>query len=341
MQTATTVTPATGTTTSGTTITATASSTDSTNTITNQAATSSITAAAQDGSKEDESKKKDSKQDKVKVAKKIAKDMERWAKTLNQKKENAKSNWNSEFAGGDGNQGVGSGAADAGYAILEKKSLANSYHEEEDQSGNNGLVAAYGGGSDTEEEIEDVQQEERQHTDWAKLACLLCKRQFPSKEALLRHQQLSDLHKQNLENWYQVRGLDPNDPQQRNNKYRDRAKERRAKYGEPEPPQPNKLKEKYLKTRVEEISVSYEEPTRAGIGSDNVGNKLLQKMGWSEGMGLGKSNQGRTSIIEAERRVPTAGLGAKSSSYSALPGDTYKDCVKKMMYARYQELSDT
>lgn len=291
---------------------------------------------------EDPGKKKDSKQDKVKVAKKIAKDMERWAKTLNQKKESAKSTWSAEYSGTEGHQGAFSGAADAGYAILEKRSqLAAAYQEEEDPGGSNGLVAAYGGGSDTEEEIEDVQQEERQHTDWSKLACLLCKRQFPSKEGLLRHQQLSDLHKQNLENWYHVRGLDPNDPQQRNSKYRDRAKERRAKYGEPEPPQPNKLKEKYLKTRVEESSVSYEEPTRAGIGSDNVGNKLLQKMGWSEGMGLGKSNQGRTSIIEAERRVPTAGLGAKAAAYNALPGDTYKDCVKKMMYARYQELSDT
>ncbi|XP_043466496.1 RNA-binding protein 5-like [Leptopilina heterotoma] len=297
--------------------------------------------ASQDLLKDDESKKKETKQDKVKVAKKIAKDMERWAKTLNQKKENAKSNWSSEYVGPDGQQGSGSGAADAGYAILEKKNLSTVYLDEEEQAKNNGLVAAYGGGSDTEEEIEDVQQEDKQHTDWIKIACLLCKRQFPSKEGLVRHQQLSELHKQNLEQWYKVRGLDPNDPQQRNNKYRDRAKERRAKYGEPEPPQPNKLKEKFLKTRVEEISVSYEEPTRAGIGSDNVGNKLLQKMGWSEGMGLGKSNQGRTSIIETERRVPTAGLGAKSSSYNALPGDTYKDCVKKMMYARYQELSDT
>lgn len=45
-------------------------------------------------------------------------------------------------------------------------------------------------------------------------------------------------------------------------------------------------------------STSYEEPTKSGIGSDNVGNKLLQKMGWQEGMGLGKSNQGRTSIIQ-------------------------------------------
>lgn len=34
------------------------------------------------------------------------------------------------------------------------------------------------------------------------------------------------------------------------------------------------------------------------IGQDNVGNRLLQKMGWSEGQGLGRSNQGRTNIIE-------------------------------------------
>lgn len=27
------------------------------------------------------------------------------------------------------------------------------------------------------------------------MACLLCRRQFPNKEALVRHQQLSDLHK--------------------------------------------------------------------------------------------------------------------------------------------------
>lgn len=34
------------------------------------------------------------------------------------------------------------------------------------------------------------------------------------------------------------------------------------------------------------------------ISSNNVGNRLLQKMGWSEGQGLGRKNQGRTQIIE-------------------------------------------
>ena len=33
------------------------------------------------------------------------------------------------------------------------------------------------------------------HTDWKQLACLLCKRKFPSKEVLVKHQQLSELHK--------------------------------------------------------------------------------------------------------------------------------------------------
>ena len=33
------------------------------------------------------------------------------------------------------------------------------------------------------------------HTDWAQLACLVCKRKFQSKEVLVKHQQFSDLHK--------------------------------------------------------------------------------------------------------------------------------------------------
>ena len=33
------------------------------------------------------------------------------------------------------------------------------------------------------------------HTDWNQLACLLCKRKFPSREVLIKHQQFSDLHK--------------------------------------------------------------------------------------------------------------------------------------------------
>lgn len=37
---------------------------------------------------------------------------------------------------------------------------------------------------------------------------------------------------------------------------------------------------------------SYEQPTKQGIGSDNIGNKLMQKMGWNQGEGLGRGKQG-------------------------------------------------
>ncbi|XP_075688096.1 RNA-binding protein 6 isoform X2 [Rhinoderma darwinii] len=39
---------------------------------------------------------------------------------------------------------------------------------------------------------------EEKLTDWKKMVCLLCRRQFPGKDSLLRHQKFSDLHKQNL-----------------------------------------------------------------------------------------------------------------------------------------------
>lgn len=61
-----------------------------------------------------------------------------------------------------------------------------------------GLVAAYSGDSDPEEggaEADGGDGGQDKLTDWKKLACLLCRRQFPNKEGLIRHQQLSDLHK--------------------------------------------------------------------------------------------------------------------------------------------------
>ena len=75
--------------------------------------------------------------------------------------------------------------------------------------------------------------------------------------------------------------------------YRDRAKERRKKYGVPEPPAPRARKD-----GEEAAPVPFEQPTKAGVPSENIGNKLLQKMGWSEGQGLGKANQGITNPVE-------------------------------------------
>lgn len=58
-------------------------------------------------------------------------------------------------------------------------------------------MASYGGDSDDEEQGEEDSGilDESKLTDWNKLACLLCKRQFQTKEILVKHQQMSDLHK--------------------------------------------------------------------------------------------------------------------------------------------------
>ncbi|XP_017785465.1 PREDICTED: RNA-binding protein 5-like isoform X2 [Nicrophorus vespilloides] len=279
-------------------------------------------------------KTKVEKQDKVKVAKKIAKDMERWAKTLNQKKEVQPSRFNDSGPGG-----IGSAAADIGFSVLEKKAMPmNNGYVEADMSNHAPLVAAYGGESDSSED-EEPKINDLDFLDFNTLICNLCKRMLPNAEALSKHAQFSSIHKQNLENLRNKKRKENSANAAEKIVYRDRAKERRLKYGDPDEPQPSKLKEKYLKSREIEIPVaaaSVSEP----IGAENVGNRLLQKMGWTEGQGLGKSNQGRTTIIQAEQRASTVGLGNKSGSYQALAGESYKDCVKKMMYARYQELSE-
>ncbi|XP_029361570.1 RNA-binding protein 10 isoform X2 [Echeneis naucrates] len=160
---------------------------------------------------------------KNKTAQQIAKDMERWAKSLNRQKENMRSVSSSPAVGstavppgytrapGHGRQDDRreSASADAGYAVLEKKGALSERPQifldqirqstESSPPLQQGLVPAYSGETDSEEEGGEKDEKEGRMTDWVKLACLLCRRQFPSKEALIRHQQLSELHKQNLE----------------------------------------------------------------------------------------------------------------------------------------------
>ncbi|XP_045426372.1 RNA-binding protein 10 isoform X3 [Pipistrellus kuhlii] len=285
---------------------------------------------------------------KTKTAQQIAKDMERWARSLNKQKENFKNSFQPISSLRDDERRE-SATADAGYAILEKKgALAERQHTSMDlpklasddrPSPPRGLVAAYSGESDSEEEQERGGPErEEKLTDWQKLACLLCRRQFPSKEALIRHQQLSGLHKQNLEihrrahlSENELEALEKNDMEQM--KYRDRAAERREKYGIPEPPEPKRRKYGGMSA----ASVDFEQPTRDGLGSDNIGSRMLQAMGWKEGSGLGRKKQGIVTPIEAQTRVRGSGLGARGSSYGVTSTESYKETLHKTMVTRFNE----
>uniref|UniRef100_H3BAA6 RNA binding motif protein 5 n=1 Tax=Latimeria chalumnae TaxID=7897 RepID=H3BAA6_LATCH len=282
---------------------------------------------------------------KSKTAQQIAKDMERWAKSLNKQKENFKNSFQPVFPSREEEKRE-SGAADAGFALFEKKGTLSERQQplpeitkrsiEEENPLKLGLVAAYSGDSDNEEEQERVEEGEDKLTDWKKLACLLCRRQFPSREVLVKHQQLSELHKQNMEIYRRSKlsekELEALEQKERENKYRDRAAERREKYGIPEPPEPKRKK------YYDAGSVNFEQPTKDGIGNSNIGNKMLQAMGWKEGSGLGRNRQGITAPIEAQLRMKGAGLGARGSSYGVGASDTYKDAVRKAMFARFTEM---
>ncbi|XP_043563647.1 RNA-binding protein 5-like isoform X3 [Chiloscyllium plagiosum] len=305
------------------------------------------------GSAANKDSKEKKEKPKSKTAQQIAKDMERWAKSLNKQKENFKTSFQ-PIGGLKEDERKESAAADAGFALFEKKGIStersptvevlrrSSAPDEDDYmlkrktSPQQGLVAAYSGESDTEEEQEKAEDGEEKLTDWKKMACLLCRRQFPSKETLIRHQQLSELHKQNLEIHRRAKMTDTElealEKTEREMKYRDRAAERREKYGIPEPPEPKR--KKFFAPQV----VDFEQPTKDGIGSDNIGSRMLQAMGWKEGSGLGRNQQGITAPIEAQLRMKGAGLGTRGSSYGVNTADTYKDAVRKAMFARFSEM---
>ncbi|KAH8413201.1 hypothetical protein KR009_008743 [Drosophila setifemur] len=298
--------------------------------------------------KEKEKDKEGGKHDKVKVAKKIVKDMEKWAKQLNQKKDYTVVATPQPILEGSDvpstSRGPQGAYADVGFSILEKKERAKltDYIATTGSPGLNKLDA-YGGASESDEESAAPSQnpqssvgaggggggsDESDFVDLQKLTCLLCKRAFPSLEVLQKHLKMSNLHKENLAK------LIPNTEESTGDGYRDRAKERRLKFGESDPPPPLLNRKRFKQSIKARQKVVPDVAPALPISSNNVGSRLMQKMGWSEGQGLGRKNQGRTQIIEAEGHSNNVGLGNQGGKMG--PGNDYKSYIKKMMKQRYE-----
>ena len=162
-----------------------------------------------EGEDSDPSKTKDKKKSELdnfstrntKHARKIAKDMERWAQKLN-----TKSNKPVAVPTPQESESVTAPPVLSGDFTLEPINLGLDSHSIPEV----GLSNSSSGQLDfsqlgfsshstaTSPPVLPINAEPL-YTDWERLACLLCKRQFQSKEQLVKHQQLSDLHKQNLE----------------------------------------------------------------------------------------------------------------------------------------------
>lgn len=154
------------------------------------------------------------KNDKVKVAKRIAKDMERWAKTLNQKKENTKRVVEPPSQPIYQNLSHSkSPIADICFSMVEKSERSLGKYENPLAKYSTSVVcdltesplepqkpvnppSQYSAASLNE--ITKPAASKQQLIDFDKLACLICKRQFASREILIKHTKMSALHKQNL-----------------------------------------------------------------------------------------------------------------------------------------------
>lgn len=176
-----------------------------------------------DAKKEDDKKEKkgEQKPDKVKVAKKMMKDMEKWAKQLNQKKDMLQMPMQVTKEETFKPIKSDNGYADVGFSILEKKDKGISKFAMDIPTAPTitkiaaptKIVPAYGSDSDNEHEEfrrmppqQTQMSNEKDYVDFEKLTCLLCKRAFQSHDILNKHLKMSNLHKENLAKYNLSRG---------------------------------------------------------------------------------------------------------------------------------------
>ncbi|RHZ44118.1 hypothetical protein Glove_757g18 [Diversispora epigaea] len=74
------------------------------------------------------------------------------------------------------------------------------------------------------------------------------------------------------------------------------------------------------------------------IGSDNKGNKLLQKMGWKEGQGLGRDGTGILDPVQLVTNNGTAGLGAGLGKNTKNVSETLQEATRRIAKERFIDL---
>jgi len=146
-----------------------------------------------------------------------------------------------------------------------------------------------------------------------KKCCYLCSRQFKTEAELNKHERLSQLHRDNIQNEDLVSkaqakmtkvGLSSTPSQDiTTEEYRDRAKERRAAFGA------SKKTTLPLKKHPTTTSAEPDDADNQPL-PPSKGASLLGKMGWSAGEGLGAQGTGVTAPIATDMYVQGVGLGA-------------------------------
>ncbi|XP_020598882.1 SURP and G-patch domain-containing protein 1-like protein isoform X2 [Phalaenopsis equestris] len=78
--------------------------------------------------------------------------------------------------------------------------------------------------------------------------------------------------------------------------------------------------------------IALENAAKSRIQSDNVGHKLLSKMGWKEGEGLGSAKAGRADpVMAGSVKLNNLGVGAENPGEVTPEDDIYEQYKKRMM----------
>lgn len=95
-------------------------------------------------------------------------------------------------------------------------------------------------------------------------------------------------------------------------KYRDRASERRVLHHQPDAPIAERIAAQQPDDGLSSLPSRSPPPSALLPAKDenNMGNKLLKMMGWTEGTGLGSEGEGRVDPIKTAMYASGAGLGA-------------------------------
>lgn len=166
------------------------------------------------------------------------------------------------------------------------------------------------------------------YADPSRHCCYLCLRQFSNAAEVNKHERLSDLHRQNLQDEVKIKKAEAKlkkhgiehgavaPPLSLSGEggttrgYRDRAKERRKIYG-------------VVNKKGEQVGAPKQQSRATSTDTDDNGNhtpskpmqskgaSLLSKMGYTAGQGLGASGEGMTAPISQDIYVAGVGLGAQ------------------------------
>jgi len=124
--------------------------------------------------------------------------------------------------------------------------------------------------------------------------CLLCRRKFATLAKLEYHEKASNLHKENLaKQKTNEEAKTPPSSQQNPPGYVDRAQQRRTLYG----PESSRIAAPLDVQSVVSLGSQSVVPSSQhdNLGETNIGNQMLQKLGWKNGASLGRKDNNETS----------------------------------------------